>query len=133
MNLDPNNAGNHAVAAPPDPKDSATQLLCRLVGAFTAQQLRATAEAPGDNVLARVTYAAALRCSEWETRLARGLRHARSDLEAAELELADGQPTEHLLTGHHDHLLVLAHRHHEASTVLELLAKAWTDLHPDRP
>jgi hypothetical protein len=71
-----------------------------------------------------VLHDAALRARERDIQLTRMLRHAISDLQSAQTELAEGRSAEHLLIGRHDQLAILAHRHHDAMTHLETLARA---------
>jgi len=76
------------------------------------------------DTLTGLLHDAALRARERDIRLTRMIRHAISDLQAAETELAEGRSAEHLLTGRHDQLLVAANRHHDALAHLETLARA---------
>ncbi|MEY9861391.1 hypothetical protein ABH935_007032 [Catenulispora sp. GAS73] len=89
------------------------------------QALRRAAETPGCDPGTELLHAAALRTGEMAKRLDQKLRHAIGDLQAAAIEIADGRAAEHLLTGRSDELLVLAHRHHDAATWLETVARAW--------
>jgi hypothetical protein len=92
--------------------------------------IRRTAHGAPCDPLTALLDAAALTARERTMRLAREIKHALCDLQAAQQELAEGRPAEHLLTAHHDHLLVLANRHHDAVTHLETLARAWADARP---
>lgn len=100
-----------------------TRLLARRLDRNALARLP-RAEPNHHDALAALVHAAALRASERHIQLARTIKHAATDLQAATEELAEARPAEHLLTGRHDELLVAAHRHHDALTHLDALARA---------
>lgn len=99
-------------------------LTWRLGSAEAVARIRRTAANGTADALTGLLHDAALRARERDIRLTRMIRHAISDLQAAEAELAEGRSAEHLLIGRHEELLVLANRHHDALAHLEALARA---------
>lgn len=112
-------------AAAPVYHPAVERILARLLGGHSAvTDLRRTAQAPGCEPLTALVHDAALRATERHLQLARKIKHMRSDLQAADQEISEARPAEHLLTGRHDELLTLAARHHDALTHLEKLTQA---------
>jgi hypothetical protein len=101
------------------------RILTGLLGSAEAvARVRRTATDGTADPLTGLLHDAALRARERDLQLARMIRHAISDLQAAQAELAEGRSAEHLLIGRHDQLVVLADRHHDALAHLEALARA---------
>jgi hypothetical protein len=105
------------------------RILRRFLAPGDLPTLRAMGEAAHADPLSQLTHDAALKVRERDFRLARMIKHVLADLTAAAEEVAGGRPAEHLLSGRHDELPVLAHRHHDAISNLEKLAALWTKAH----